>query len=159
MFLLGESPSPDYSLGKGVPAKIYTKLIKFPTVLRPGHELPETTSPVRNLGMKSELREQRLEALLPCKGGHLLGPAMAQVGKITDHMQVWRSGSTEPSSGSALGSASEAAPECAFMRLPTQAQIVSLGAVLAPGWSRRQGANAPSQKEPVKDLQEGARLI
>lgn len=45
------------------------------------------------------------------------------------------------------------------MRLPAQPQTVSLGAFLAPGWSRRQGASAPSQSKPVKDLREGARLL
>lgn len=33
------------------------------------------------------------------------------------------------------------------------------GGLLGPRLSRRQGASAPSQSEPVKDFQEGARLI
>lgn len=76
--------------------------------------------------------KQRLKMLPPCRGGHLLGPVAAQVGRASKHGACTGSGSADPGAGSALGSASEATSECAFMRLPAQSQIVSLGAFLAP---------------------------
>lgn len=78
------------------------------------------------------------------------GPPLCDQVHTSGNVRSYRDLGRLSGTGSASGSATEAAPGCVFVRLPAQPGVLSLGASLALDWDRGGEPVCQSERGPLK---------